>query len=79
MHVHEHDGFTLKLARFDELTKARGWTTDQQRAAGLNVSHTTVGRIRRRLIKPGTKFIANATTVLQTTVEDLFDREEVAS
>lgn len=79
LHVLEHDpGFALKLARFDELTALRGWTTDQQRAAGLGVSHTTLGRIRRGLNKPGARFIGAATTVLDVPVEDLFDREEDA-
>jgi transcriptional regulator with XRE-family HTH domain len=77
--VHEHDlGFALNLARFDELTGNRGWKTDQQRAAGIGVSHTTLGRIRRGLTKPGTRFIASATSTLNTSVEDLFGPTKAA-
>ena len=77
VHSHDHDGFALKLDLFDELTAGRGWTTDQQRAAGIGVSHTTLGRIRRGLIKPGTRFISSATTALGVKVEDLFTQSEV--
>ncbi|BAL85497.1 hypothetical protein AMIS_2770 [Actinoplanes missouriensis 431] len=78
--MHEHDlGFALNLARFDELTGHRGWKTDQQRAAGIGVSHTTLGRIRRGHIKPGTRFIAAATTALNTNVEYLFERNEATT
>ncbi|MBG0560695.1 helix-turn-helix domain-containing protein [Actinoplanes aureus] len=78
MPSHEHDGFALRLERFDELTANKGWKTDQQRAAGLGISHTTLGRIRRGITKPGTRFIASATTALDVSVEDLFTPTEAA-
>ena len=77
LHVQSHEhGFALRLDRFEELTANRGWTTDQQRAAGLGVSHTTLGRIRRGKTRPGARFIASATAVLGVQVEDLFTPTE---
>jgi len=73
MHVSEAS-YTLNLQRFDALTAERGWTNDLQRATGIGVSHTTLGRIRRGVIKPGTRFIARATAALGVPVEQLFVR-----
>ncbi|MCY1141346.1 helix-turn-helix transcriptional regulator [Actinoplanes sp. Pm04-4] len=77
MPEHDHEGFVLRLDRFDELTAQKGWMTDQQKAAGVGVSHTTLGRIRRGLSQPGARFIANTTNALGVAVEDLFTQPEV--
>lgn len=66
---------TLNLQRFDELTAARGWTTDVQRAAGIGVSHTTLSRIRRGQLRPGTRFIAKAVEALGVEYSELFIRD----
>jgi transcriptional regulator with XRE-family HTH domain len=78
MHVSDAS-YTLNLERFDALTAERGWTNDQQRAANIGVSHTTLGRIRRGLIRPGARFIAQATRTLDVPVEQLFAQPKARS
>jgi transcriptional regulator with XRE-family HTH domain len=66
--------YRLNFAKFELLTKARGWTNDLQRARGIGVSHSTIGRLRRGDMKPGLYFIGRATAALGVDIEDLFDR-----
>lgn len=55
---------TFNEVLFDQLTELKGWTTDVQRAAGIGVSHTTIGRIRGGLTKPGQVFITKTMAAL---------------
>lgn len=47
----------LKLPKFDELTKQRGWETDADRARGLGLDPATISRVRAGQQRPGAKFI----------------------
>jgi transcriptional regulator with XRE-family HTH domain len=47
----------LRIDKFDELTEARGWRDDKQRAEGLGVSQSTISRIRSGASNPGGMFV----------------------
>lgn len=64
--------YLLNVELFDQLTTAKGWKNDRQRAIGIGVSHTTVGRNRRREVSPSAEFILKATAALDVSVEQLF-------
>lgn len=66
--------YRLNFEKFELLTKARGWTNDYQRAHGIGVSHTTIGRLRRGELNPGLHFIGIATSALGVDIDDLFDK-----
>lgn len=66
--------YRLNIEKFELLTKVKGWTNDLQRAQGIGVSHTTIGRLRRNEINPGLRFIGQATAALGVDIDDLFDR-----
>lgn len=65
--------YRLRLDRFDEHTARRGWTSDAQRAKGIGVSHTTIGRIRRGQMSPGLHFIGRVTAALGVDVAEVFE------
>lgn len=75
MHVSEAS-YTLNVERFDALTERLGCTDDQQKAATIGVSRSTLSRIRRGKIQPGARFIAQATSSLGVSVEYLFGRAQ---
>lgn len=66
--------YRLNIDRFEQLTDARGWTTDIKRARGIGVSHTTISRIRSGEYAPGLRFIGLATAKLDVDIDDLFVR-----
>lgn len=68
--------YRLDFDKFDELTEQRGWLNDSQRARGIGVSHTTIGRLRRGKLRPGLHFIGQATKELGVEIEELFKRVE---
>lgn len=67
--------YKLRIDRFDELTTAKGWTNDHQRAKHIGVRHTTIGRIRDGVNAPGLRFIVLATSALEVSIDDLFEKE----
>lgn len=70
----------LRLKEFDDLTSKRGWSTDQDRAAGLKVSPSTISRIRSGEQRPGGRFVDACVATFGALAYDLlFERvvEEV--
>ncbi|MGC5019054.1 hypothetical protein [Micromonospora sp. DT47] len=70
--------YRLRTDRFDELTTAKGWRDDLQRATNIGVSHSTISRIRARKMRPGLRFIGLATAALGVHIDELFEIEQEA-
>lgn len=69
----------LRIKEFDDLTTKRGWSTDQDRAAGLKVSASTISRIRSGEQRPGGRFVDACVRVFGALAYDrLFERAAAA-
>lgn len=66
------EGYSLDTELFEQLTAAKGWLIDRERAAGIGVNLTTVWRVRTGKTKPSAEFIAKASAALGVPVEKLF-------
>lgn len=78
------DGFTsrpakpivaLRLDRYRDFTRAKGWITQEQQAQALNVGQNTISRVLAGIQqRPGPTFIAAVLTAFpEAKFEDLFE------
>jgi hypothetical protein len=65
----------LRLDRFDQLTNAKGWTTDAERARQLRISDRLMSHLRVGRNFPGLKFVDRCVEVFgPDAYDDLFER-----
>jgi hypothetical protein len=67
----------LRLDVFDQLTDAKGWTTDAERARQLGISDRMVSHLRVGRANPGLKFVDRCIAVLgKEAYDQLFERSD---
>jgi len=54
----------MRLDLFDRIAGDRGWRNDTDKAKGIGVDPSVLGRVRRGEVAPGVRFIAGVLTAM---------------